>query len=778
MITNHRYTIIMNATKTSISRQDTEQNLISVFVQKFSPFWPLLLGLSILGLVLAKVYLLFQTPQYMCNASLIVNDSKKGADQSQLMESFNVFEAKKIVENEIEVLKSKDIIKDVVYALGLYIQICKSEFLGNQIMYKNIPFKIVIQDSTTINSNYKQDLIEFSVDYKKGKIKINKKEYPFNDWIPNPFGGSPIMFVKNVDASYTGYETFKLDLKNPKIVAENILDNLYVNTTSKLASVIALEYIDPIPERGNDILNQLINSYKKADIDNQSSLATNTLNFIDKRINEVEVELQSIEKDLENYRAAEGVINLGEQGNLYLKNIGEYDRRMSEINLQLSVLSKVERYVRDKDRDSGIVPSTLGINDPILEQLLQRLYDAEIQYEELSQTTAENNPILITLRDKIEKIRPSILENVGSQKSNLIASKNSLSQNSGKYSAALTELPGQERIFTEITRKKESVTDLYDFLLQKREEAALSLAPTIGNVRVIEKAEASLSPISPRKSIVYLTGFTIPLLLGFCWVSGKELFSSKVLFRSDLESSSTIPIVGELAFVNQPLNERLISNHKDLFVEDQFRRIISDLQLYEKEKSAKTVLITSSIEGEGKSYVSANIALTLAASGKKTALIDMDLRKASISKVFGLNDTPGISEFIKEKKTSFTGVQKDNGLKVFPAGKRTTDSSNIILNQTWKHFMANLKEEYDVIIIDSPPISQVSDANLMAPHADLSLIVVRHDHTPKFILQNNNELINKKGFEHSGIIFNGIKPRGIIKKRYGNGYGYGYYEAG
>ena len=749
-----------------------QQNLFHIILQKFLPFWPLFVGLGVLGVLLAQLYILTTEAKYESTAALIVNDEKKGVDQSQLMESFNVFESKKIVENEIEVIKSKDVVEDVVNSLGLYTKIYTTGFFKDKVYFEDAPVKIILMDPSDINLETELDDVEFSVDLEKGFVFIDGESIPFDTWSSNPFGGSAIKFLPNGYNKYSADKTFKFQILSPRAVINQIIGNLYVGAASKTATVVRILYTDPIPARGNAIVDQLIESYKKATVSSQNSLAANTLKFIDERMEAVGKDLQEVEKDLEKYRSKEGVINLGEQGNLYLQNVGDYDRRIGEINLQLSVLNKVENYVISKNNNSGIVPSTLGVNDPILGQLLQRLYDAEIEYGELSKTTAENNPLLTVVKNKIENIRPSILENVRSQKSNLYASRESLTSNSGKYNEALNVLPEQERIFLEINRRKKSIEDLYDFLVQKREETALSYAPTLGNVRVIENAEASIRPVSPKKSLVYLLGLILPIGLGLVWVAGRELLNTKILFRSDLEMESSIPILGELAYVDKPKGELLVSQHKDLYIVDQFRRILTDMQLYDGGEMTKTVMVTSSIAGEGKSYVSANLAVTLALSGKKTALIDLDLRKAGVSQLFNLSDEVGVSQVLADGLLVNIGIQKMDNLTVFPAGLKNLESSSLLVGNNLKALIKEIKYEFDAIIIDTPPTTLVADANLVAPFVDKAIIVVRHDHTPKFILKHIDATVKRKGFENSALVFNGVRIRGIVKQGYGYGYGY------
>lgn len=757
---------------------DSGENLFSILISKFLPFWPLFVGLFVIGLITASIYLQFTTPLYESSAAIIVNDEKKGVDESQIMESMNVFESKKIVENEIEVLRSKNIIGRVVNDLGLYAPVYASKFFKDRSAFSDSPIQVRLKDPNDPRSYQNAEIVDFTYDAKTNSVIIEDISFPLDTWSKNPYGGSDIKFIENLGAPRIAKNNYYYQLQNPKVVTKQLLNGLFVGAASKLSTVVRINYLDAAPDRGNAIVDGIISSYQKASIADQNSLAANTLDFVEKRMEQVGKDLNSVEKELEKYRSSEGVINLSEQGNLYLQNVGDYDRRIADIDLQLSVLNKVESYVLSKNKTSGIVPSTLGIGDPILSQLLQRLYDAEIEYEQLRKTTAENNPILVSITNRIEKIRPGILENVRSQKSNLIASRSSLSTNSGKYNDALEILPEQERKYVEITRKKKSISDLYDFLVQKREETALSYAPTAGNVRVIESAEASVGPVSPKKLFIYAVILFLFLAMGLAWVVGKELLNSKILFRSELESRTDIPVLGELAFVDRPQEDLLITKHNDIFIADQFRQILSYLGTYDFQKSVQTIMVSSSIAGEGKSYVSANLAISVALSGKKTALVDMDLRKSGVSEIFGLKNKPGISDYLSSTASlQNISFKKENDLDVFPAGKKALNSSELLARQTLADFFSKLKEEYEVIIVDSPPTSLVSDATILGSFCDKTLMTVRHNHTPKFTAKRLDENVSKKRLPNCSLVFNGVKARGIIKQNYGYGYGYGYETA-
>jgi len=760
------------------SNSNNNENLFSILAEKFIPFWPLFMGLFLLGLIGASTYLYFTTPKYAVSAALIVNDEKKGVDDSEIMESINIFTSKKIVENEVEVLHSKELINEVVDKLSLYAEVHESRFLKNRFAYHNSPIHIRLKnpnDKRYYEDSFKQS---FKMDGAKKMVKLDEKSFPIDQWVENPFGGDDIKFASNphFKGQYDPNKSYYFTFKPPKLVAAGIYGNLYVGSSSKLSTVVRINYEDANTTRGEDIITQLIKSYIRQSTRERDTLAANTLAFVDNRMEQVGTELNKVEKELEAYRSEEGVVNISKQGTLYLDNVGSYDRRIGDLRLHLAVLEKVEKYVISKNETAGIVPSTLGINDPILTTLLERLYNAEIEYVELRKTTAENNPILVSLRNKIDQIRPSILENVNSQKANVRASLGTLSSSSGKYNSALQVLPEQERRLVEITRKKKSITELYEFLAQKREETALSYAPTQGDAKIIESAESSLKPVSPKKKIVFAIALLSSLALGILFVSGKELISSKILYRSEVERYSKLPILGELAYLNQKGSALLVNEHKDVFILDQFRHLLSSLGIYQRSTKIKTLMVTSSIAGEGKSYVSANLAQTIAFSGKKVALLDMDLRNASLTSMFNLEDHLGVSDFLSSKANLKTVIQKSDcaELYIIPCGEKTFASSELLANSKLEELFDSLFVSFDYIVIDTPPISMVSDAAIIGDFSDKNLLVVRHGYTPKHIGKRIDETMGSINFDDSHIVFNGVKQRGLVSDNYGYGHGYGY----
>lgn len=753
------------------NKSNNEDNLVASLVFKFLPYWPLFLVLLFIGILGAWGYLnYYATPTYAVSASLIVKDEEKGVYASKITESIDAFNANKIVENEINVLRSYALMNQVVLKLGLYAPVYEETKFKTVPAYTKSPITIALRSPEKATEH---PMVYFSFDHSQRKVTIGNKAYPINKWVNTPYG--EMLFSENSKNIERTNNPLYFSIINPKKVARQLTGSVLIETSGKLSSVVNLYIEDKSAERGEDILNALIHAYQHTAVTDRNKLVSQTLEFVENRIQLIEKELAELENKIVQYKSSNGAVNLNEQGRLFLQNVGDNDRRLAEINLQLAVLGKVENYVLSKDKATGIVPSTLGVSDPVLSQLLQKLYNSEIQHQQLSKTTAENNPMLVSLREEIGSIRPSILENIRNQRDNLLASRVNITSTNNAYNAVLQGIPHKERELLEISRQQAIKNNAYSFLLQKREETVLSYAPTAEDIKIVDMAESSRSPISPKPLYAYLAAVVFAFGAGIGLVMGKELLNSKVLFRSEIESSINAPIVAELSSVK--------NHHEGEFREptepsqvEQFRQLRVTMGLYGRTFTKRKIMVTSSIPGEGKSFVSTNLALSLASSGKKVALLDFDLRNPNTSLLFNCLEQVGIIEYlIKDlepaniiRSTSFAN------LSIVPAGIDIGDHTELLLNSRMEILFDYLEEAFDYVIIDTPPVDLVSDGYLLSQYCDITLLVIRHAYTPKSLVQRlaqNNKL---SSLNNVAIVFNGVKPRGFVKGQYGYGYGYGY----
>ncbi|HVG41168.1 MAG TPA: polysaccharide biosynthesis tyrosine autokinase [Chitinophagaceae bacterium] len=754
----------------SIKTVKKESNILSSFFFRFIPYWPLFLSLLAIFIIAAWVYLRYQTPIYAASATIVVKDEKRGVDESKIMESLNAYATSKIVENEIEVIRSRTLANEVVDSLRLYAPIYEDSRVRPGSAYTTSPIVIEAKNPEHLPIVSK---INFSYDSSTNKVSFDNQYYLLNQWVTTPYG--ILKFTKNSHKTNDAQKPLYFSLYPSKLMADIFLGNLGVSAVSKLSTVIYLSLKDEDPTRAEDFLNELADAYNRAAISNKNKLAFNTLAFLDDRIKLVQRGLDSIEKKVQQYRSQKGVIDLGTQGRLFLENVGDNDRKVADISMQLAALDQVEKYVVGKDNKAGIVPSTLGVNDPVLSQLLQKLSESEVQYQSLKQTTAENNTVLTSLKSEIDQIRPLILENIRNQRQGMLASRGNLSATNNRFSSELQTLPQKERELLEISRQQAIKANTFQFLLQKREETALSYASAVSDSRIVDRARASWVPISPKKSLIYLIAIGIALGLGIALVCGKELLSTRILFRSDIENFTKVPIAAEIASV-QHKHELVVNQPKNTFIAEQFRHMRAAIGLYGKTVLKKKLLVTSSIAGEGKSFVASNLALSLAISGKKVVLIDADLRSPKTSFIFKLQNEKGMAEFL-EGKSDVDEIIKEGGNKnlyVIPAGHASINPTELLLTGNLKELFDYLEGVFDYILIDTSPVDPVTDAYILSGYCDKTLFVIRHGYTPKTMIQLLDENNKVKALRSLSIVFNGVKKRGFLKGGYGYGYGYGY----
>ena len=753
--------LIRKTTKNKSS--NNENNLIS----RFSPHWPLFLLLTILSLAGAWLYLQYATPLYETNARILIKDEKKGSENSQALESLNQLTPKTTIDNEMEVLQSKTIVHEVVKNLGLYASVFSEHRFGNQLIYEASPIKILAQNPGELVETEK---IYFSAN--QNAVTIQKKSYPFNQWANTPFGRLKFMPNTNQNKRLTEGKLYFV-LMSPKEVVNNISTNLKVEPANKLSSIVNIKYNDESPSRGEDVVNEIIKVYNSSILDEKNMLARNTTQFIDKRITQVEAELLGIENKLQNYRSNQGAIDVGTQGKLYLENVSANDQKVSEINMQLSVLSQVENYVRSKDLASGIVPSTVGVNDPGLTQMIKNVYELQMEAESLRKTTGENNPVIISYRDQIQKIKPQILENIQNQRRSLSASKGNLTSTNRGYSSTLQALPETERNLVDIKRNEGIKNDIYVFLLQKREETALSYISNVPGSKIVDRAESSVFPVSPKKKMVYLAALMFALLSGIGVIIGKESLRRNVMFQKDIEQLTQLPVIGE---INADKSNKVIviGNSQRTLIAEQFRRLRATLSYLGVGANKKRILVTSAISGEGKSFIAANLALSLALTGKKVVLLDFDLNNPSLNAKLNHEQHTGITEFLQGE----TGLEQiiqstnlDENLSLISTGKLPHNPSELILNGKAEVLLDELNTLYDYVVIDVAPVGPVSDAYTLSSLCDATLYVVRHNFTPKIFVSRIDENNKLNKLTNAAVVFNGVSQRGFAGN---NGYGYGY----
>ncbi len=738
---------------------------------KYLPYWYVFLIMLLLCGGLAYYFLKATPNLYETSASVLIRDVENGTESSRIEQTLDPFRSQSVVGNERELLRSGAAISKIVKDLRLYAPITEKDGIKTISAYYSCPVLVEARkpDSllpTTAPMNLRID---------KAGVNVDGQSFVLNQW--KVLNGNDIRFINNPnyrrDASKPIEErAFSFSLLSVLKTSENVLDGLITNATSRQSSVIDLKIRDEVPARGEAILSEVINAYLLGSVEKKNSTAARTLEWLNNRIKEEGGQLDSIEKRIQSYRTAENVVDMSEQSRLYLQRVEAGDRQLNEMSMQLASLNEMEKYINSK-KAGGLVPSTSGVANQELSTLMQKLYDAEVDYQRLSKTTAENNPMLTARQNEIDKMRPGILEAIQTQRRSLLASREQLGSDVNQYSGMLRTVPQKERALLDVSRQRNMKQEQFNDLLRQRDQILYSLTSTEASGAVINKPTTLSKPVSPKKELIALLALIAPFGLGALFVSAKDAMNGKVLYRDDLNSLTGYPIIGEL--IESKDAEKLITEPKRSFLLEQFRQIRTTV--FSIAPNAKKIMVTSSIEGEGKSFVSSNLALSMARSGKRICLLEFDLHRPKVSEQFGVSNEKGITDILADGASVQNLIQRapaHSNLFILPSGGFHESVSDLITKEKLDKLIADLANQFDCIIIDTPPVRALNDAFVIGKETDLTLYVTRHNYTPKSYIGMLEDSMTLAGIRNIALIFNGVKNRGIGKNSYGVGYGYGH----
>jgi capsular exopolysaccharide synthesis family protein len=761
----------------TIFKDKIEGYSFAKIIRSYLPFWPAFVLSVTLCLTVAFFKIKKENPVYLATAKALLKDSQKGSD-TKVLDALNIFSEKKIVENEIIVLRSRSLMESVVQSLDLYAKVfSEGKFRNSELYGENSPVHFVAVDKSSLIPKLN---LPFTVDFSNQCIVVSGKKNYFNDFIS--IEGVRFKIIPEVKFNPVNLnQTYLVEFNSVSAEAANIINTLRGAPLSYNSTVIDMSLETSVPEKGSDVLKKLFEFYNKAGIEDKNQMATKTLNFIENRLNNVTDQIDSVEKNIESYKAQNGVADLSSQASVYFENIKDFDKSNSLLEMQLQLLNEVSTYVESKSKSSTVVPSIILLDDPILKSLLDQLYQAEFELSKARTTAGEKSDIVVLAFDKVNKIKADIRESISNLKQNystqIKSNKNNIAYNQSQFSS----VPRKERGLLEISRQLAIKNNIYNYLLQKREETALSSAATVSDIRILENV-FSYQPIRPVPKKMYLYAFLIGAAAFFVYVFIIEKLKNKIMFRSDIVKNTNVPIVGEI-FQSRTNEKVAVSEGKRTIIAEQFRVLRTNLSFMGLNLENNTILITSGISGEGKSFVSLNLAISLTLTGKKVALMEMDLRKPKLSQILNIERVPGISNYLvnqAELKDIIKPTAFPN-LFIVSSGVLPPNPTELISKPEFDNLMHHLKSEFDYVVIDSAPVGPVADSQVLTSFASTNLFVVRHNHTPKAFVQMIDQFSSLERFKNMGLVFNGIKPRGTSFFNYslggyGNGYSYGYGE--
>lgn len=743
-------------------------------LNKYLYHWPLFVIGLLITLTAAFIYLKTTEPVYEAKATLLIQDEKKVSEEEKALQEIDLTASSKLAENEVEVLKSRQLTNLVVDDLQLATVYTKKRRFTTEDLYGKSPVKLTILRPTgdahgqTLKVVIK-DKEFFYLKNSDGELKtfIFNKPYKssFGTWKLTPT--ELLNDYKNNEISIT--------LNDPEATSSALQKNLTASLLNKQAPAIGLSITDEVPQRGKDILNHLITHYNNASLSEKNRITQATLSFIDDRLDSLSKELNTAERQVEGFRSSRGLTDISSQSQVYLENVQSNDNRLNEVNVQLNVIQGIERYV-NSSRNSNNVPSTLGIEDPALNSSIEQLAQLQLERQKLLATTPEGSPLFEPLDRQIQTTKSSIRESVRNIKSSLAATKGQLQSFGSRFESSIKDIPGQERQYVGMKRQQGVKEGLYVYLLQKREEISLSYASTLADARIVDDAYIGFAK-KPKAPLVYGMAFLLGLVLPASFMYGRDKIHNRITNRKEIEEAIGNPILSELSY--ERTRSPLVALDKSNFViGEEFRALRTNLHfLHEKKQSNRVTLFTSSIAGEGKSFVSSNLALTLAASSRKTVLLELDLRKPKVSEMFKLPHAhPGISNYLNGGSSIEDIIQPSGihpNLDIIGSGPFPSNPSELLEQPEVDILFAWLRANYDDVIIDTPPINLVTDAMILARVTDVTLYIVQQGYTFKSLLPFIKKLFADQNFPKMKVVFNGIE-----KGRYGYGQNYGnnYYQ--
>ncbi|UFH56361.1 tyrosine-protein kinase family protein [Spirosoma sp. KNUC1025] len=746
---------------------DKPMNL-KIMVMRYVRNWPWFILSICIAVAAAYVYSLYQKPIYRVQTSLLIKDDKKGLSEENILKEMDIFTPKKVIENETEILRSFPLMQHVVTELGIDVRYFYPSSFINEEIYSESPIRLVVEKPNP--SLYKNELSLTVVN--RNTVRINDVTYPVNKSVDTPYGKLKVVGQRSLTPST---KPLLIQVSPRDVVIESYLTRLTVEPSSKASTVLQLSLEDAVPERGEAILTKLIESYNQAAISDKNIVAANTLKFIEDRLLLLSGELSTVEKGVESFKSTQGITDLSSQASLFLQTVKENDDQLNQNAIQLGIVNDLETYIARKAGERGMAPAMMAVNDPIMVDFVNKLAELEMKRDQVSQTTGDQNPLLLSLDTQIGATKASLADMVQIMKRNLIGTQRKLNATNHQMERLIRTVPRNERALVDITRQQVIKNDLYTYLLKKREETALSYASTVADSRTIAPPRSGTNPIKPVKATIFMLFGLFGLLLPIGVMAGRDALNDRVRRRADIEEMSQVPILAEIAASgNKDKNQVVMVANKRSVVAEQIRALRTNLQfLRNKPEDSQVVIFTSSISGEGKSFLSLNLGASLALVDRPTVILEMDLRKPKLHSVLRAPNTVGLSNYLISECTLDDVIQEVPGFDNFyiiTSGPIPPNPAELLSGPRLAQLFQELRERFTHVIVDTPPIGLVTDAQLIAPHADATMFVIRTDHTPKGCLRDLDIIYKDQRFNRLNVVLNAV---GQGHSYY---YNYGYYE--
>ena len=787
-----------NTNNTFNKEEESSFRLIDIWHLLWDHKWWYVLALCV-ALMLAGFYL-YRTPKtYSCTAKVLVDESNQDATMRNLgvasagmmkLRSFNS------VENEIEAFSSVDYMQKVVERLGLQTTYTRHLRFKSIDLATKTPVKLVLAGQNP-HKNFSFNLSMSST----GEVQLNNLKIGgqgagenvkgmLGDTLHTALGRLAIFPTEHFD--YFDYE-IAVTWNNSLTTAKKYCAKLDVSLSGKESSVVVLKMTDTDPDRASMVIRALINVYDEVWLANKNRAAVNTTKFINERLEVIERDLATVEEALRKYKSSNNLTDMKAISQLYLDESRHYASQAFEVRNQLSVATFIKEYLNDPANAMSLIPANVGITNSSVDAEIKEYNDLVLQRDRLMTSSGANNPMVADLNTSIAAIRTAILTSIENLISTLDLQLARIEGQEKEILARISSSSGQELQLLSIERQHEIPQELYKFLLQKREENELAALVNVGNTQVLQSPEASIVPVGPNKMMIILVAVVLGLGLPFGFFFLKKRLDTAIKNKGDLGHLS-VPFLAEIPRFVKPgdrfkkfkclrrkaddksLTKIIVEPGSRDMMNEAYRVLRTNMDLMMGRKNKSNVLMFTSFNpNAGKTFSVMNLAASMALKEAKVMLIDLDLRKASLSKALGL-DHSGVAAYLNGKSESYKENAEEiaPNLFVLPVGTLPPNPTELLLTDRFKEMIEQMRGEYDYIFLDCPPIDVVADASIITEVADMTVFVMRANQMKKDVLPEIEELYKSKKYNHMTMILNCVD---IQFKKYGYGkssYGYGY----
>jgi len=766
----------MNNSPVNHTQQHTSEENIDlkrIFV-KLIDKWPWFIISVFLCVLLAWTYAYYTAPIYRIKASLLVSDNDKsgglGGASAGLMDLGGLMGAKSSVDNEAMILKTRFLMEQVVRQMQLNIVYGKKANFISRELYES-PFHLNIIKGTDSISPTKITVTKLE----NNKLKVVSKDFNEDLSWNQSFtikGVGVVQLNPEAGKVLTSGEYFVNINSIDKRVSE-LMDQLIVAVSNKQVSIIDLGLTYPVQKKGEDILNTLINKYTAANLGDKNAIADSTYKFIRERLNVIASELGDVEDKVQNFKQKNNLADMTEQGKLLVQSSGEFSSELAKSETQVTILNDLEDYLKDETKNKRVFPSTLLPSDMVFSGLMNQYNALLVERDKQLLSVTEESPFIQNIDTQILSLRKGILANIQNTKNTFVVSRDKLRKQVSAAQDQIGGVPQIEKNYLKLARNQQIKQELYIFLMQKAEETAISKTSNISIAKTIDPPKAEFAAISPNKGIVYLIGLLAGLVIPAVLFFIKEVLNTKIITKEDVTAHTVVPVIGEISR-NTGSDDMIVANQGRSAISEQYRALRTNLSFYLKTDRQKIILMTSSLSGEGKSFTAINLANVFALAGKKVLLMELDLRKPGLSGKLGISNSTGFSNYTINATTKAEDIivplSINKNMFIIPSGPLPPNPAETLMSERTDQLMAELKEMFDYIIMDAPPIGIITDAQLLSKYSDVVIYLVRQNYTEKAKLSIVEDLYRTDKMKNLGIVVNDI-----VNKSYGYGYGYGEY---